>query len=255
MLDRTRQVTAEVLAVVARARELGVRFTVATGRVFCSAIQVAAELGIDEPIISDGGAVIRHPDGRPPLLELRIEPAMAARILSATAAEDADQHVFFEDEILVSRVSAAVQRYAGRLRIEMKPVPDLAAAARQKARGPTMIVLRSTPENAPLLRARYAAMFGDRVQVTSTAPHFVDFLHHSAGKAAALAQLCRSLGIRREEVIAVGDGINDLDMLAYAGVGALVANARPHLWKYADYVASLPHCSGVAEVIERFCLK
>lgn len=255
LLDRSRRVTAEVLEVVERARALGVRFTVATGRVFCSTIQVARELGIDEPVISDGGAVVRYVDGGPVLRCLRIPPKVAAEILAALAAEHGDQHVFYEDEVLVGRRSETVARYSNRLRIEMTPVEDLAAAARQRRPGPTMIVLRSTACKAPALRRRFAATFSDRVQVTSTAPHFVDFLHHDAGKASALALLCRWLDIRREEVVAVGDGINDLDMLAYAGVGALVANAQPHLHKHADFVASRAHHRGVAEVIERFCLK
>jgi len=255
LLDRSRQVTPEVVAVAARAQDLGVRFTIATGRVFASAAQVARELCIGEPIISDGGAVLRHADGRPALRCLRIPVELAAEILSATAGEDADLHAFFDDEILVSRESEAVLRYADRLRVEMTQTRDLARAARLKPAGPTMIVLRTTSELAPALRARYAALFGDRAQVTSTAPHFVDFLHHDAGKASAQAQLCRWLEVGRGEVIAVGDGINDLDMLAYAGVGALVGNARPQLWRYADFVATQPHFRGVAEVIEHFCLK
>lgn len=255
LLDRSREVTPDVLAVVERARDLGVRFTIATGRVFCSTVQIARELGIEEPVISDGGAVVRYPDGGPVLRCLRIPAQVAAEILAALGAEDGDRHVFYEDEVLVGRRTATAAKYSERLRIEMKPTEDLAAAARRKAVGPTMIVLRSTSKEAPRLRRRFAAMFGDRVQVTSTAPHFVDFMHHDAGKASALAQLCRWLGIDREGVLAIGDGINDLDMLGYAGLGALVGNARPHLWVHADFVASQPHYRGVAEVIERFCLK
>ncbi|MDP2871878.1 MAG: HAD family hydrolase [Bacillota bacterium] len=254
LLDSSRRVHPEVHAVVAKAGAIGVRFSVATGRVFSSAAQVAAELGIDVPIISDGGAVLRHPSGQPSLRDLRIAPLVAAAILAATAGEDVDHHVFYPDEILVNRASPAVARYATRLRVEMRPVEDLSAEARRREIGPTMIVLRGTAETAPAMRARYQARFGGLVQVTSTAPHFVDFVHHDTSKSSALGQLGRYLGIGPAETIAVGDGVNDLDMLAYAGLGALVANADPGLWQYADYVAKKPHHRGVVEVIDRFCL-
>ncbi len=254
LLDDSRLVHPKVMAVVERARGLGVHFSVATGRVFSSAVQVALELGIDLPVISDGGAVLRHPSGEPNLRELRIPPDVAAEILAATACEDMDHHVFYSDQILVNRASAAVARYAARLKVEMTPAADLSAEALRRTEGPTMIVLRGTSESAPAVRARYRERFGKAVKVTGTAPHFIDFMHHDASKASALAQLGAYLGIPAAQTIAIGDGINDLDMLAYAGLGALVGNADPSLWQHADYIAAGRHHRGVAEVIERFCL-
>jgi hydroxymethylpyrimidine pyrophosphatase-like HAD family hydrolase len=132
---------------------------------------------------------------------------------------------------------------------------DMAADARGREEGPTMIVLRSDRQRAPVMRAKYGAMFGGEVQVTSTAPHFVDFLHHEAGKDRALVHLCRSLGIPLQRVIAIGDGINDLDMIGQAGLGVLVGNAAVELWPHADIVTKARYAEGIAEVIERFCLK
>lgn len=256
LLDDDREVTAEVREVVQLARRHRVRLTLATGRVLCSAAQVAAELGITEPVISDGGAVVSGPDGRR-LRDLRIEPGVAAQILEQLAAgeADADCHLFYPHQILVNRASPAVGRYAERLRIVMTPAANLADEARSRPDGPTMIVLRTTRQRAPALRAKYGAAFGGRVRVTSTAPHFLDFLHQQASKARALEFLSRKLGIPLPAVIAVGDGINDLDMIAQAGLGVLVANAAPELWPAAGYVTAEPHCRGVAEVIRRFCPK
>lgn len=254
LLDNTRLVTPRVREVVDAARQAGVRLTLATGRVFCSAVQIARELGIDEPIISDGGAVLRYLDGRE-MRDLRLEPGDAAEILAAVADEDADIHAFYRNDIVVNRLSPTVLRYASRLRIEMAQRDDMAADARGRSEGPTMIVLRSDRRTAPVMRAKYGPLFGPQVQVTSTAPHFVDFLHQEAGKDRALAYLCDRLGIPLASVIAIGDGINDLDMISRAGLGVLVGNAAPELWRHADYVAQARYSEGIAEVIERFCLK
>lgn len=254
LLDDSRLITPAMRAVAARARQAGVRLTLATGRVYASAVQVADDFGVTEPIISDGGAVVRWPDGCS-LRDLRVDPQVAAAILAAVASEDADCHVFYPDAILVNRRSAAVERYAARLGVRMDPHANLAQAAAVRADGPTMIVLRGDARTAATMRARYGALFGTAVQVTSTAPHLVDFLHHEAGKDRALQFLCDQLGVAIGRVIAIGDGINDLDMIRQAGLGVLVGNAAPELWPYASYVTQASYSAGIAEVIERFCLK
>jgi len=254
LLDDTRMITPAMRAVTARAIDAGIRLTLATGRVFASAEQVAADLGVTEPIISDGGAIIRSRSGAC-LRDLRVGSSVAAAVLAAVAGEDVDCHAFYPDAIFVNRRSSAVERYATRLGVTMATHPDLPGLAASRADGPTMIVLRGDTHTAPILRAKYGAMFGGEIQVTSTAPHLVDFLHPAAGKDRALACLCDHLAIPLGRVIAIGDGINDLDMIRTAGLGVLVGNAAPELWPYADYVTQASYSHGIAEVIERYCLK
>ena len=254
LLDDSHLVAPGARAAVACAAEAGVRLTLATGRVLSSAVQVAKELGLSEPLITDGGAVVSYPAGEI-LRELRLDPDVAAAVLARVAGLDADCHVFYHDGVLVNRLSPDVERYADRLRIPMTPVADLVADARRRMVGPTMIVLRTGVAAAARVRAEYAAAFGAEAQVTSTAPHFVDFMAKGASKASALEYLCGHLGIDPARVIAIGDGINDLDMLARAGLGVMVANAAPELWAHAGYVTRAPYYDGVAEVIRRFCGK
>ncbi len=60
--------------------------------------------------------------------------------------------------------------------------------------------------------------------------------------------------IAREEIIAIGDNLNDLEMIKYAGLGVAVANAVDDLKIAADYVAEQPLYKGVEEVITKFVL-
>ncbi|HHY37955.1 MAG TPA: HAD family phosphatase, partial [Clostridia bacterium] len=90
------------------------------------------------------------------------------------------------------------------------------------------------------------------VRVGSSMPYFVDFLHPQASKANALARLCEHLGIDSTEVLAIGDGENDLEMLRRAGIGALVSNAPEDLKVLVDYVSEGESTDGVIEIIERF---
>ncbi|MDP4091116.1 MAG: HAD hydrolase family protein, partial [Bacillota bacterium] len=65
---------------------------------------------------------------------------------------------------------------------------------------------------------------------------------------------CERLGIKREEVIAIGDAGNDIDMIRYAGLGVAMDNAFPQVKEAADYITASNEEDGVAQVIERFIL-
>lgn len=73
-------------------------------------------------------------------------------------------------------------------------------------------------------------------------------------KGVGLLKLGELLGIGREEIMAFGDGNNDLQMLAMAGFGVAMENALPEVKKIADYVTGTNNMDGVAEAIERFVL-
>ena len=66
--------------------------------------------------------------------------------------------------------------------------------------------------------------------------------------------LLQKLGISRKELIACGDGFNDLSMIQYAGLGVAMHNAQPLVKEVADYIAPSNDDDGVAHVVERFLL-
>jgi hydroxymethylpyrimidine pyrophosphatase-like HAD family hydrolase len=73
----------------------------------------------------------------------------------------------------------------------------------------------------------------------------------SVSKAWGVARLCERLGIDREEVVAFGDAPNDVELLAWAGLGVAVANAVPEAMDVADEVTATNEDDGVAIVLER----
>ena len=259
LLDPSREVTAEVREVVREATGKGVMFTLATGRLVRSALQVAEQAFITAPIIANGGAIIADPVSRRQIRCFKL-PEGTADVLEATRGEDVLRYLFLGDEIFIEREDQASAAYSRSLGVPMEMVSDLgrhfaaltAPGCPYAGQEATMVVLRAPVERVPALRAKYREIFKDRLLVTSTMPHFVDFMHREATKAGALRELCRLVGVGLDQTIAVGDGINDLDMLKEAGLGVLVANASPSLWADADYVTSVPYHLGVAEVLRRF---
>ena len=74
-------------------------------------------------------------------------------------------------------------------------------------------------------------------------------------KASALAELSGILGNTREQLIACGDGLNDIPMLEYAGLAVAMGNAYEETKRVSDYVAATNEEDGVAEAIRKFILE
>ena len=83
-------------------------------------------------------------------------------------------------------------------------------------------------------------------------PFFLELVPKGIDKAQSLSILLRKLGLTREEMIACGDGFNDLSMIQYAGLGVAMANAQEAVKASADFITLSNEEDGVAHVAERF---
>ena len=93
------------------------------------------------------------------------------------------------------------------------------------------------------------------MSVYRSADYFLERVPLNVDKAQSLAKLLKLTGIKREEIIACGDGYNDLSMICFAGLGVAMANANEDIRIQADYVTLASNeKDGVAEVVEKFLL-
>lgn len=95
----------------------------------------------------------------------------------------------------------------------------------------------------------------DQYTIVRSAPFFLEFLNKEANKGTGVEALAQLLGIKREEVICIGDAGNDEHMVRYAGLGVAMGNAFEELKEIADYITKTNEEDGVAHVIEKFILK
>lgn len=90
--------------------------------------------------------------------------------------------------------------------------------------------------------------------VVSSCPENLEVNKAGASKGDGLARLCERLGIRPSEVLACGDGDNDMEMIRFAGVGVAMENSIPALKEAADFVTDTNDRDGVAKAVEKFAL-
>ena len=94
-----------------------------------------------------------------------------------------------------------------------------------------------------------------RLSVYRSEPFFIEVMPLRVDKAASLDRLLARLHMRASDVIACGDGFNDVSMIRFAGLGVAMANAQDAVKREADYITLSNDEDGVAHVIEKFILE
>ena len=110
------------------------------------------------------------------------------------------------------------------------------------------------PSRLMNLEKEMYAHLKEQMGVYRSEPYFLELVPKGIDKAQSLAYLLKKLDISREEMIACGDGFNDLSMIKYAGLGVAMQNAQEIVREHADYITRSNDNDGVAHVIEEFIL-
>ena len=242
----------ENLAAIHRAEERGVVVMICTGRPYPSADAVATRLGLtNNPIISYNGAIVRMPGGGEVLFSQPMPPELAADVVEECVVRRLQIHYFLDDVMYVPRVSAGARLYWSRT--GMKPVP-IGDQRNFAGHSPTKILVYAGPEVVARLLPEFRERYRGKLYVTTSMPEYLEFLHPDVSKGHALQAMAAHYQVGREQVMAIGDLLNDLPMIQMAGVGVAVAHALPELKAEAQYVTSDSE-HAVAEALERFVLK
>lgn len=96
---------------------------------------------------------------------------------------------------------------------------------------------------------------GLKLEMTNSHPKNIELNPQGISKATGLKEICTLIGCRMDEVVAVGDSMNDLSMIREAGLGVAMGNAQEAVKDAADAIAPSNNDHGVAEVIRRYILK
>ena len=116
---------------------------------------------------------------------------------------------------------------------------------------PVKILMSLQPEILPQIQAQIAAFLPDDLTVVQTAPFYLEVIPKCINKGQGVLDICRTLELLPEEVIAFGDAENDIPMLKTAGMGVAMGNAAPAVKDAADYVTLSNNEDGIAAALAK----
>jgi Cof subfamily protein (haloacid dehalogenase superfamily) len=273
LLNSRGEISARNRQALAEAREQDVRVALVTGRRFRDARPLALELGLDVPVISHNGALTKHARTLETVaaILLPLEAAHAVLAIGRAHGLDAmvsDDHVglgcllydrISEGNTALEKYIAWSQRIHGDEAVDsVQRVPSLEDYLDH---APVHISFSGGCAQMEKLGQTLKRELDGRIKDFATMyPKYdfalVDVVNPEASKGAGVAAAAAELGIARAEVMAVGDNLNDLEMLHYAGTSVIMANAQASLHAVERFqVTATNDEDGVALAVERFILR
>jgi Cof subfamily protein (haloacid dehalogenase superfamily) len=220
---------------LAEARAAGVATVVCTGRMFRSVRKVAARLGIsDGPVICYQGALVADLGTGRWYRHTPMDGAAAAEVVRHVRRLGRQLNAYIDDRLYVEETTPWARRYAEHVEVDIQDVPDLEDEVLR--RPPTKLVLVTSADDVELILPGLQERWAGRLYVVRSQAEYIEFTDISVSKSGALAWLCDHLGVARERVAALGDGMNDVDMLQWAGLGVAVAESATPVQDAADVV-------------------
>ena len=260
LLDSTGELRPRVVRAVRRVLESGCQVTLATGRRFRGTRPLAESLGLTFPLILHGGALIVAPDSGTILRANHLPQPAAGRAIRALTQAGRQPIIygngFGAEHVYVGpaeRDDAYVRRY---LRVA-ESVTRLDDAALTRVRDPLGIGVMGESDDLETAARLVQRIPGCRSFVTALQRlncHLLEVVNASCSKAAAVEWLCREYQIDRAAVLAIGDHMNDLEMIQVAGFGVAMGDAPPRVRAAADALTGTADEDGVAGALERYVL-
>jgi Cof subfamily protein (haloacid dehalogenase superfamily) len=229
-----KRISPENASAIARLRAAGCRVVLASGREHSSMLSFHDALDLDEYLVSSQGALVRHARTGTRLWHRPVESSLATHLVDEGLRRGVDVLLYTTDGIFVERespwASGARARVDATLRFHPSDLRALAAAA------PLKVLWYAPPAVVAALAVECAAVYGSRAEIVVTAPELLEFNAPDATKATAVATVATHYGVAQTDVVAFGDGLNDVALLRWAGCGVAVSHAQPEARDAADLV-------------------
>lgn len=254
LTNNAKEITPLTKNALLNAQRCGAHIILASGRPTYGIAPLADELQLDK----NNGYVLSYNGGN--IVDWKTKEKIYAKCLPTNIIP-----VLYD---YTKRHSYAILGYVGKEIITETPfdkyIAEESRINKMKIRGvdhllnelepaPTKLLMTGDPTKTAKAEEELQNIVGDRMEVYRSAPFFIELVPKGIDKAQSLIRLLTHLNLTPKDMIAFGDGYNDLSMLKLAGMGIAMANAVPEVRAEANYVTASNEEDGVGIAIEKLC--
>lgn len=250
LLRDDRTISPYTLSVLRRAADAGIRVIPASGRTRDSMRGFVDQIGCASCFVSCNGAEVWSPD-RHLLMQELLDVGLAREIARFAEDHGCYAQTYAEDCFFYNQENDWARAYAESSELRGVYVGNLEAYITQ----PTpKILMMADPGRIAELMAEARAAFDGQLSLTCSKPYFLEANPLRATKGNALQWCAAHLGFDMARLMTFGDSLNDLSMLAAAGHGVAVANAREDVRALIQARCGSNQEDGVAHYIDQYAL-
>jgi len=257
LLDKNGTISAEDRSALARVCDLGVQVSLSTGRVPQACLGIISQLPLDSYHVFFDGALVNNPSQGKEVYVRLIDKMVVRQAVEFAYLNGINLEFYSADCYFVKR-----ETWASDIRRDFYHTPptivDITKLWQKERIIKGVLTIRSPEEKAKaeILYLQFKDSLSFSWTRTPAYPgvDFINVLAPDVSKGKALEALTSFLGIPLTEVMAVGDGTNDISLLSSAGLAIAMGDAPDELKAVADYVTLDVDHNGLAEAIKKFLL-
>jgi len=252
LMSSKNEILPETKAALIKAQERGVKVVLASGRPTFGMMKAAKELRLDEfggfTLSYNGGRIICAQTGDR-IHDTSLTPEIAHEIYDLAREFGVNIMAYEEDHIVTMDDDEWIQKESYINNMPLKRVEDFKAAVDFTT---VKCLCTGSPEILGDIEKKFQERLGDRLSIMRSMPFFLEVMPQNINKAYSLNKLCEHLGIDKSEVMACGDGYNDLPLIEFAGMGVAMSNAVEEVKARANFITKSNDENGILFAMEKF---
>ena len=252
LLNNEHKISERNREIVQKIRNKGIEVIIATGRMYISAKPFLKDLALKNSAIVYNGAMVKDVETDNTIYHKPINKEHAKKIIKDVKAEGLHINLYQNDKLYVDKDNQYTKRYEEISGIKAEKVEDLSEL---EIVDPTKLLIIEDDPKLHLYYQNYLDQkYGDIISVTESKSYFIEIGAKGVNKGKTLQKLIKEKDIDKDEIIAIGDSYNDIEMLKYAGTGIAMENAPEEIKKNADLIAPHNEDDGVAVILEKLIM-
>ena len=276
LLNSFGEVSENTKNILKEAKERGIEIVLASGRPISSTKSIAVELGVDNYLISGNGAVVYDIKNDDVIYDKFLTKEQVFQIIDVCEANSIFYNLYTEEEVITKSLNYNVLFYhkenikkIEEKRTHINVVEDVKRYIEESGKTKFLKVtvcdeskmifngiIRKLKEidNLDILNVEHMSRkkFKIGTEDVSIEYHYTEITNQNVNKWTAIEFLLKRLGINKEDVVAIGDNINDKEMVENSGLGIVMGNSNPLMKDIANIVVSDNNSDGVYEAFSKY---
>ncbi len=250
--DKDANISNNVRESISKLIKKGVKVVLATGRMFRATYPVLVDLELNTPIISYQGGFVKEYYGEQKVLYSKYtDVSLAHEVIDYFREKNVHINVYVNDVLFVENDDEYIKKYVENRNIVYTVVDNLKTVNMNGLH--KVLGIDKDPEKIIAVTKELKEKYKNDLYIIRSTPYFCEVSNPEASKASALSFLRNYWGLKKEEVLAIGDQDNDIDMIEEAGVGVAMGNGTPAIKKSADFITKSIDEEGFSYAMEKFC--
>lgn len=256
LLNNQGKISNENLSAIKKCLDKGVKVVFTTGRGIHAISRFIEEVGLsekDEYVITNNGVTLYSTNTKKCLKSSVLSHQDIKDICNNGLEYGAKLHIYDSEGCICIEENEFTRFERDHIGMPVKVMPDFMENINE-SKDIFKILYVGEPKLIDNIQLNINNKFRDKYSFVRSLPMVIEVFDKGCNKGIAVKELSNMFDIRREEVIAIGDQQNDLEMIEFAGVGVAMGNAVSEVKEIADYITDTNENNGVAKVLEKYIL-